>query len=44
MNECCKGEAKMPATKKKRNDEALKSYVYEQTIMELKVRVTKLVC
>ena len=34
--------AQMNATKKKRNDEALKSYVYEQTIMELEVRVTSL--
>ena len=38
LDECCKGEAKIPTTKKKRNDETLKSYVYEQTIMELEVR------
>ena len=38
LDQCCKGKAKIPSTKKKRNDEMLKSYVYEQTIMELEVR------
>ena len=38
LDQCCKRKAKIPTTKKKRNDEMLKSYVYEQTIMELEVR------
>ena len=39
LDQCCKEKAKIPTTtKKKRNDEMLKSYVYEQTIMELEVR------